>query len=113
MNMVINMSILMQQDHEIGEAIRKRAWEYGATTGRPRRCGWFDAVVARYSADVSGMTSAILTRLDVLDNFSPVKICVAYKFNGEIIKRFPSGIATLEQCQPIYEEFPGWKKPPI
>ena len=96
---------------DVGEAIRERAWEYGTTTGRPRRCGWFDALVARYSVAINGMTSAILTRLDVLDGFSPVKICVAYKLNGEIIERFPGSISTLEQCEPVYEEFPGWDKP--
>ena len=98
-------------DNEIGEAIRRTAWEYGTTTGRPRRCGWFDAVAARYAAAVNGMTSAILTRLDVLDGFSPVKLCVAYKINGEITDRFPSSPSTLEMCEPVYEEFPGWDTP--
>ncbi len=96
---------------EVGEAIRERAQEYGTTTGRARRCGWFDGVAAKYAAAVNGMTSAILTRLDVLDGFSPVKLCVAYKVNGEITDKFPSSPSTLEMCEPVYEEFPGWDKP--
>lgn len=100
-----------EQDNEIGAAIRERAQEYGTTTGRPRRCGWFDGVAAKYAAAVNGMTSAILTRLDVLDGFSPVKLCVAYKVNGEITDKFPSSPSALEMCEPVYEEFPGWDKP--
>ena len=95
----------------VGDAIRERAWEYGATTGRPRRCGWFDAVAARYSASLNGFTSVVLTRLDVLDGFSPVKVCTAYRVDGQTISRFPSDAATLERCEPVYEEFPGWTDP--
>ena len=98
-------------DNEIGEAIRQRAWEYGTTTGRPRRCGWFDAVAARYSATVNGVTSAILTRLDVLDGMSPVRVCVAYRLNGEVIDGFPTSASILEECEPVYEDFQGWEKP--
>ncbi|MBI2166109.1 MAG: adenylosuccinate synthase [Chloroflexi bacterium] len=93
----------------VGEAIRQKAWEYGATTGRARRCGWFDAVAARYSATVNGLTSALLTRLDVLDGIDPVKVCVAYRLNGKTITEFPSSAAVLEKCQPVYEQTPGWK----
>lgn len=95
--------------NEIGEYIRQRAHEFGATTGRPRRCGWFDAVVGRYSTDLNGFTSGILTRLDVLDEMDTVKICVAYRSGGKAIDRFPADIKVLENCQPIYEEMPGWK----
>ena len=98
-------------DNEIGEAIRQRAWEYGTTTGRPRRCGWFDAVAGRYSATVNGVTSAILTRLDVLDGILPVRVCVAYRLNGEVIDGFPTSAPMLEECEPVYEELPGWDKP--
>ncbi|MBI4298730.1 MAG: adenylosuccinate synthase [Chloroflexi bacterium] len=98
-------------DDDIGKAIRERAWEYGATTGRPRRCGWFDAVAARYTVSINGFTSAILTRLDVLDVFSPVKICTAYELDGKIIDRFPGSLSDLERCKPIVEELPGWDKP--
>ncbi|MBI4234394.1 MAG: adenylosuccinate synthase [Chloroflexi bacterium] len=93
-----------------GEAIRQRAWEYGTTTGRPRRCGWFDAVAARYSATLNGLTSAILTRLDVLDGFNPIRVCVAYRLNGQTIRHFPS-TALLAHCTPVYEEVPGWDQP--
>ena len=97
-------------DDEVGEFIRQRAWEYGTTTGRPRRCGWFDAVAARYSASINGVTSAILTRLDVLDGISPVRLCVAYRLRGETISEFPPDAASLEECEPVYEELPGWEK---
>ena len=97
-------------DDEVGEFIRQRAWEYGTTTGRPRRCGWFDAVAARYSASINGVTSAILTRLDVLDGISPVRLCVAYRLRGETITEFPSDAASLEECEPVYEDLPGWEK---
>lgn len=95
---------------EVGNAIRERAWEYGTTTGRPRRCGWFDAVAAKYSAKVNGFTSIVLTRLDVLDGFSP-KICVAYKLDGKITEEFPAGIGALDRCEPIFEEHDSWKTP--
>jgi adenylosuccinate synthase len=94
---------------EVGEYIRQRAHEFGSTTGRPRRCGWFDAVVGRYSTDLNGFTSGILTRLDVLDEMDTVKICVAYKVGEKVIDRFPADINALENCQPVYEELPGWK----
>jgi adenylosuccinate synthase len=98
-------------EDEIGEAIRFRAWEYGTTTGRARRCGWFDGVVARYSAMVNEFTGAILTRLDVLDGFDSIKICVAYRLDGETIDKFPSSPAILARCIPVYEELPGWQNP--
>ena len=94
---------------DVGEAIRERAQEYGATTGRPRRCGWFDAVAARYSAQLNGYTSIVLTRLDILDSFSNIKICTGYRLeDGTIITDFPTSASTLERCEPIYEEIPGW-----
>ena len=96
---------------EVGDAIRERAWEYGTTTGRPRRCGWFDAVAARYSVAVNGFTSAVLTRLDVLEGFKPLKICTAYKLDGQVLDQFPTSAAVLERCEPIYEELSGWSEP--
>ena len=98
-------------EDDVGAAIRERAWEYGTTTGRPRRCGWFDAVAARYSTTVNGFTSAVLTRLDVLDGLSPIKVCVAYRVGEKLLDDFPGSVATLEQCQPVYEEWPGWEQP--
>ena len=96
---------------ETGDLIRQIAGEYGATTGRPRRCGWFDAVAARFSADINGLTGVALTRLDVLDKMASIKICTSYKVDGDIIDQFPSSAMILERCQPIYEELPGWQSP--
>ncbi len=93
-----------------GEFIRERAHEYGATTGRPRRCGWFDAVAGRFSTQVNGFTGIALTRLDVLDALDSVKVCTGYKVDGDVLKDFPSDLAILDKCQPIYEEMPGWHK---
>ena len=96
---------------ETGEAIRERAQEFGTTTGRPRRVGWFDSVAARYSARVNGYTSLLLTKLDVLDIFDQINICVAYELDGEIVHDFPGSAAVLSRCKPIYEDHPGWDSP--
>ena len=96
---------------ETGDLIRERAHEYGTTTGRPRRCGWFDAVAARFSNQINGFTGAAITRLDILDTFPHLKICVGYKLDGRTIDYFPANVAALERCQPIYEELPGWETP--
>jgi len=92
-----------------GERIRERAHEYGATTGRPRRCGWFDAVVGRYTSKINGFTGLGLTRLDILDIFPVIKICTAYKLNDKQINSVPSRIADLSKCEPVYEELQGWQ----
>jgi adenylosuccinate synthase len=94
---------------ETAELIRERAHEYGTTTGRARRCGWLDAVAARYSRRVNGLTGAAITRLDILDILPSLKICVAYELDGEKIDYFPGNIAALARCKPIYEELPGWQ----
>ena len=96
---------------EIGEDIRERAREYGATTGRPRRVGWFDALAARYSTTINGFTSAVLTRLDVLDGMPVVKLCVGYEADGKRLDHFPSQPGLLERATPIYEEVQGWTEP--
>jgi adenylosuccinate synthase len=96
--------------NNVGDLIRKRAHEYGATTGRPRRCGWFDAVAGRFSVQINGLSDIALTHLDVYDGFTSIKICTAYKFNDEALTSFPSDIAVLEKCQPIYEELDGWQE---
>ncbi len=96
---------------EVGDQIRERAHEYGATTGRPRRCGWFDAVLARFSTRINGFTQAAITRLDVLEELPTLKICVGYKLDGKTIDYFPASVAALERCRPIYEEMPGWQTP--
>jgi adenylosuccinate synthase len=94
---------------EVGEYIRQRAHEYGTTTGRARRCGWFDAVVGRYSTNLNGFTSGILTRLDVLDEMDTVKICVGYNIGEKTVDHYPADAAALESCTPVYQEMPGWK----
>jgi len=94
-----------------GDAIRERAQEFGTTTGRPRRVGWFDSVAARFSARVNGYTSLVLTRLDVLDIFDTIKVCTSYELDGETVVDFPGGAATLERCKPIYEDQSGWDSP--
>ena len=104
------MQVPTELNDETGELIRQTAKEYGTTTGRARRCGWFDAVAARYSAMVNGFTSMALTRLDVLDNMPAVKICTGYRRGDETITHFPATIAELVRCQPVYEELPGWQK---
>ena len=93
---------------EIGHHIREKAVEYGTTTGRPRRCGWFDAVLGRYSSMINGYTSVALTRLDVLDEMETLKICTGYRLNGSVLTDPPASAAALAKCQPIYEELPGW-----
>jgi adenylosuccinate synthase len=96
-------------EDETGTLIREQAHEYGTTTGRPRRCGWFDAVAARFSNRINGFTSIALTRVDILDTFPSLKICTGYKLDGNTIDYFPGSISALERCQPIYEELPGWQ----
>jgi adenylosuccinate synthase len=95
---------------EEGDTLRERGREYGATTGRPRRCGWFDAVASRYTARVNGLTSIVMTRLDVLDDYPTIKVCTAYGLDGEVTKTFPSSTRALTRVEPIYEELPGWQK---
>jgi adenylosuccinate synthase len=96
---------------ELGERLRDLAGEFGATTGRPRRCGWFDAVAARHSSRVNGFTGAIITRLDILDAFEKLKICTAYRLGDKTIDYFPSDISQLERCQPVFEDIEGWATP--
>lgn len=94
----------------VGEAIRNRGNEYGATTGRPRRCGWFDAVGVRYAVRINGMDSLAITKLDVLNDLEKIKICVGYEYRGEEIDEFPRSLKVLRECKPIYEELPGWQQ---
>jgi adenylosuccinate synthase len=100
-----------EQDNATGKAIRERGREYGTVSGRARRCGWFDAVAARMSTRINGYTSAVITKLDVLDTMSSIKICTGYKLGGKIISNFPASIAALENCEAVYEEMPGWQTP--
>ncbi|MDZ8117148.1 adenylosuccinate synthase [Pontiella agarivorans] len=96
---------------DMGMHLAKVGDEFGATTGRPRRCGWFDAVVAKYSAMVGGINEWALMKLDVLDAVETIKICVAYECDGERIDTVPASISKLARCKPIYEEFKGWNTP--
>ena len=96
---------------EDGEALRKKGAEFGATTGRPRRCGWFDAVVARYAAVINGFDYWCITKLDVLDGHEKIKVCVAYECDGKRYDSVPADIQILEKCVPVYEEVDGWCSP--
>ncbi len=98
-------------DSEVSERLRKAGGEFGATTGRPRRCGWFDAVAAKYAGRINGFTSYALTKLDVLDNFEEIKVCTHYTKNGNIIDNFPASSDILEGCKPVYEIIEGWQLP--
>ncbi|MCC9604326.1 adenylosuccinate synthase [Blastopirellula sp. JC732] len=97
-----------EQDNELGEKIRIRGNEFGTTTGRPRRCGWFDAVAVRYTARISGIDTIALMMLDVLSTLDELKICVAYDLNGERLTNFPSHVDDIRKVKPIYETLPGW-----
>ena len=92
-----------------GETLRKVGKEYGATTGRPRRCGWFDLPAAQFSVQVNGLTEIALTKLDVLDGFEEIKICIGYKINGEQKNGYSASMCNLENVEPVYITFPGWK----
>jgi len=94
----------------LGEKIREKGGEYGATTGRPRRCGWLDIVALRYSVRINGLSGIVLTKLDILDGLDTIKICNAYKYGGKIYKEFPKELNVLESCEPVYEEVFGWKE---
>ena len=96
---------------EIGNRLRESGHEYGAVTGRPRRCGWYDAVAVRYSARINGLDALALTKLDVLDGLDRIDICTAYRCGGRTLTDFPSDITQLAACEPVYETMPGWGAP--
>lgn len=95
----------------IGNLLRERGGEYGTTTGRPRRCGWFDAVAARYVVELNSIDYLVITKLDVLDELPTLRICTGYRLNGQLIDYMPSSAAELAQVEPSYEELPGWQAP--
>ena len=99
-----------EQDNEIGERIRKVGREYGTVTGRPRRCGWFDAVAVRYSARVSGSTEIAVMLLDVLSGLDELQVAVGYERDGRRLDVLPASLADLERCRPVYETLPGWRE---
>ncbi len=96
---------------EAGERLRQKGGEFGAVTGRPRRCGWFDAVAVRYAARINGLDALAITKMDVLDGMDEIPICTAYRHRGRIIQEFPGDIAQLSACEPVYETMPGWSQP--
>ncbi|HWP97482.1 MAG TPA: adenylosuccinate synthetase, partial [Syntrophomonadaceae bacterium] len=93
-----------------GELLRTRGAEFGTTTGRARRCGWLDAVILRYAARINGLTDLAITKIDVLDSFETIQICVAYRYKGELLYEFPDNLGILEECVPEYIEMPGWQQ---
>ena len=95
----------------MAERLREGGQEYGASTGRPRRCGWYDAVAVRYAARVNGLDAIALTKLDVLDGLADIDICTAYRCGDRILTEFPGDIRQLEDCRPVYERMPGWSRP--
>jgi len=97
--------------NEIGETLRAQGGEFGATTGRPRRCGWIDIVASRHSCMINGVDFLAVTKLDVMDNFDEIKICTAYKIDGKLTTDFPADCVELEKVEPVYESMPGWKAP--
>ena len=94
----------------IGDKIQDLGKEFGATTGRPRRCGWFDAVVARYGICLNGIDAMILTKVDVLDRFDTLRVCTGYKYKGKVYEEMPADLDVLENGEPIYTEFEGWNQ---
>jgi adenylosuccinate synthase len=99
-----------EQKNEVGKLMQERGNEFGATTGRPRRCGWLDFVILKYSYRINGITKIALTKLDVLDVFDKIKICVGYKYKNQIVTEFTPDLKILENCKPVYEDLPGWQK---
>jgi adenylosuccinate synthase len=95
----------------VGDRLRESGQEFGAVTGRPRRCGWYDAVAVRYAVRVNGLDALALTKLDVLDGMSELQICTAYRCNGATLTEFPGDVAQLAACEPVYETMPGWSAP--
>ena len=97
-----------EQDNPVGEALRTRGSEFGATTGRPRRCGWFDAAALRRAIMINGVSGLCITKLDILDGMPEIKVCNGYKYDGGIIDLLPSGAEDAARCEPVYETFEGW-----
>jgi adenylosuccinate synthase len=100
---------MLEGEAELGQLIRERGREYGASTGRPRRCGWFDAFATRYAAEINGFSSVALTKLDVLDTLDEIKVCTGYKLNGKVCESLPAVSQDLRSVEPVYATLPGWK----
>jgi adenylosuccinate synthase len=95
---------------EASERLRRLGGEFGATTRRPRRCGWFDAVVVRYALRVNGLTGLAVTKLDVLDSFAEIPVCVGYQLDGKPFDSMPADLDTIDRVEPVYETLPGWHR---
>jgi len=95
---------------ELGARLREAGDEYGATTGRPRRCGWLDLPALRYAARVNGLSQIVVTKLDVLDAFEEIRVAVGYECEGRAVRGFPAGARALERCAPVWRAFPGWRR---
>jgi adenylosuccinate synthase len=100
---------MLEGEAELGQMIRERGREYGASTGRPRRCGWFDAFATRFAAEINGFSSVALTKLDVLDELDEIKVCTGYKLDGKVCESLPAVSQDLRRIEPIYATMPGWK----
>ena len=94
---------------QLGENIHQKGEEFGATTGRPRRCGWFDAVLVKHSIRINGIQGMTITKLDVLNDLDKINVCVGYRLKGKVINHVPSNVETLNSAEPVYEELDGWK----
>ena len=99
-----------EMETEVGEEIRQIGAEFGATTGRPRRCGWQDLFALRYATNLNGFTDLVLTKIDVLDSLAEIQVCIGYERNGKLLSSFPSSLSILDECAPVYETLPGWKQ---
>ena len=99
-----------EQVNDVGQRIRDLGGEYGTTTGRPRRCGWFDGVAVRYAVRVSGVDSLAIMKLDVLSQLSEIQLCTAYRLDGRTVHHFPSHVDDLRRVEPVYETLPGWEQ---
>ncbi len=95
---------------DVGERLRDGGSEYGSTTGRPRRCGWFDTVIARYARRINGLTGLALTKLDVLDPFREIKVAVGYRYKGKLMKEMPASLEVFSKVEPVYRTVKGWEK---
>ena len=100
---------MLEGEEEIGQLIRERGREYGVSTGRPRRCGWFDAFATRYAAEINGFDTVALTKLDILDALDEIKVCVGYRRAGQVCESFPAVSQELREVEPVYETLPGWR----
>ncbi len=98
-------------DGPLGDTLRERGGEYGATTGRPRRCGWLDLVALRHAKRVNDLKGILITKLDILDGLESIKVCYAYRYRGQVIEEFPKDAYVLQECEPLYKELKGWQSP--